>query len=209
MTAMNNQEAIGATKRFSLKERREALRRFRKQARLSLKALGAMANVSESMLSKFESGDRDLSPDAFARVQEAITDVLSEKRATEKLAALRTAPAVKRLGVPLSSIGQVLSVPGPSPEQAMMIDTNLAIGRRLAELEKRGLTSGLVNTVEKRVAEKLQDIAERKLSHTELITELWMWIVELEGDVALLEDRVNKRDALSKELVDDALKVKA
>jgi len=74
---MNDSEA---TKKFSLRERRTALRKFREQADLSLEELAKLAGLSKSMLSKFELGNRDLSSDAFSRLEKAIVKVLANQR---------------------------------------------------------------------------------------------------------------------------------
>jgi transcriptional regulator with XRE-family HTH domain len=66
---------------FTLDDRRKAIRKFRKQLKLSQGELAKLANIGQQMLSKFERGDRDLSPAAFLRVEEAITEALANRRA--------------------------------------------------------------------------------------------------------------------------------
>jgi len=86
---------------FSLDERREGIRKFRKELDLSLAELGRLAGVSPSMLSLFETGKRDLSASAFARVQEAITSAMAERvgaaRRVANLADLRAGAPNKPL----------------------------------------------------------------------------------------------------------------
>lgn len=55
-----------------LSERRERLRAFRKKNRMSLAEFGKLAGLSQPMLSQFENGDRELSEDAWRRVQKAM-----------------------------------------------------------------------------------------------------------------------------------------
>lgn len=85
--------------KFSLSERRKMVRKFRHEAGLGLARLAAMAGLSESMLSMFERGKRDLSPIAMERLMEAITDILAGK----KLEALRKTETAQKL-VPLKSL---------------------------------------------------------------------------------------------------------
>lgn|SRR5262249_20082427 len=67
--------------KFDLDERRKTIRRFRKQLKLSQTEFAAMAGIGPSMLSRFENGSRDLSPETFANVEEAITDALAQRKA--------------------------------------------------------------------------------------------------------------------------------
>ncbi len=76
--------------KFSLEERRTVIRKFRKQLKLSQSEFAALAGIGPSMLSRFENGDRDLSPEAFARVQAAITGALAQRERTVTLASLLT-----------------------------------------------------------------------------------------------------------------------
>ncbi len=64
-----------------LDERRKAIRKFRKQLKLSQAEFAKLAGIGQQMLSRFELGTRDLSPEAFARVEDAITEALARKRA--------------------------------------------------------------------------------------------------------------------------------
>jgi transcriptional regulator with XRE-family HTH domain len=95
---MKQKRSGTVTRKFRYAEHREDLQRVRKQAGLSLAELGAMTKLSESSLSRFESGQRGLSPAAFNRVLEAISDVRSGKRAAEQLTALRKMKLSSLLG---------------------------------------------------------------------------------------------------------------
>lgn len=60
---------------FTLNERRATLRKYREQANLSLAEVAKLARLSQSMVSKFELGQRDLSPKAYARLEKAIVKI--------------------------------------------------------------------------------------------------------------------------------------
>jgi transcriptional regulator with XRE-family HTH domain len=109
---MSDSEAT--MKRFSLRERRKALRKFREQAGLSLEEVAKRADLSKSMVSKFELGHRDLSPDAFGRLQKVVTKALAQhkislrrKEDAEKRNAAETAKTAQTFGVPLSSLSSM------------------------------------------------------------------------------------------------------
>ena len=108
---MGSSEDKETVNKFSLDERRRALRKFRKKAGLSQSDLGKMAGLSFSAISRFERGSRDLSPEAFARVSNAVAEVLSGKRLLQRerqeanrLNALRESREAKQLGVPLKTL---------------------------------------------------------------------------------------------------------
>src|ERR1700685_1058898 len=88
----------------SLNERRKALKKFREEAGLSQAEVASMTGIGQQMLSRFERGDRDLSPEALTRLEQAIADVLSGKRSAsqqreeaQKIATLSNSDAVKKL----------------------------------------------------------------------------------------------------------------
>lgn len=64
----------------SLGQRRKLLRTFRKQFGITLDDLGELAGLSKAMLSRFESGNRDLSADAWSYLLEKISELVSEGR---------------------------------------------------------------------------------------------------------------------------------
>jgi len=82
-----------------LAQRRKLLRKFREQYDITLTEFGKHARLSHPMLSQFERGDRDLSPEAWARVLAAMSSLLAEdngKRLAEIAEAEETAA---KLGV--------------------------------------------------------------------------------------------------------------
>jgi transcriptional regulator with XRE-family HTH domain len=88
----------------SLNERRKALKKFRKEAGFSQAEVASMTGIGQQMLSRFERGDRDLSPEALTRLEQAIADVLSGKQSAsqqreeaQKIATLRESDSVKKL----------------------------------------------------------------------------------------------------------------
>jgi len=92
------------TTEVGLDERRKALKKFRKQAGLSQWELARMSGMGQAIISRFESGDRDLSPEALTRLEQAIADVLSGKQSVsqqreeaQKIATLSNSDAVKKL----------------------------------------------------------------------------------------------------------------
>lgn len=70
--------------RLSAKERGKVLRQFRKSVNLSMKEVGDSCGLSESMISLFETGKKDLSEHAFERVQKAIVNALKDREALAK-----------------------------------------------------------------------------------------------------------------------------
>src|SRR5262245_60761882 len=85
--------------RFSLEERRNAFRKIRRQAGLSLAKMAEMAGLSESMLSKFETGSRDLSPAAYKRLEQTVVEILKGKIHHEQLEVLRSSAPAKKLSL--------------------------------------------------------------------------------------------------------------
>ncbi len=109
---MSDSEPVVRKSKFSLRERRTYLRKFREQAGLSLEELAKLAGLSKSMLSKFELGNRDLSPDAWSRLEKAVVKVLAD----QKMAALRKqesekreAAKVEKLAGPFLSLAQMMT----------------------------------------------------------------------------------------------------
>ena len=68
---------------------RKQLKAFRKQAGLSQAELASLAGVGQQMVSRFEKGERDLSPAALSRLVEVITDFRDGKMAAKQVAELR------------------------------------------------------------------------------------------------------------------------
>jgi transcriptional regulator with XRE-family HTH domain len=60
-----------SSRKSTLRERGAALREFRVANDITQAQLGKMADLAESSISRFESGDRDLSPEAEVRVEQA------------------------------------------------------------------------------------------------------------------------------------------
>jgi predicted transcriptional regulator len=92
------------TTEVGLDERRKALRKFRKEAGLSQWELARMSGMGQAIISRFESGTRDLSPEALTRLEQAIADVLSGKQSAgqhreeaQKIATLSNSDSVKKL----------------------------------------------------------------------------------------------------------------
>lgn len=63
-----------------LDERRKLVRDFREQIGMGLVEFGKLAKVSHPMLCQFENGDRDLSAEAWKRVQDAIAKAFPKHR---------------------------------------------------------------------------------------------------------------------------------
>src|SRR5271155_956131 len=63
-------------KKVPLRQRRKMVRSFRKHARLNLAKLGELSGLSQPMLSRFESGKRNLSDAAWERLLNAIETFL-------------------------------------------------------------------------------------------------------------------------------------
>lgn len=70
-------------KKWNSKEKRESLRTIRRMADVSLADVARLAGLSESMVSKYELGQRDLSFEALAKLHRAVGHILDEKDAKE------------------------------------------------------------------------------------------------------------------------------
>jgi transcriptional regulator with XRE-family HTH domain len=84
VTDIDLKDSQAIMNRFSLAERRKTLRKFRERAGLTLEELAEKSGLSKSMISKFELGHRDLSPEAFARLRVAIHKTLDRQRAVAR-----------------------------------------------------------------------------------------------------------------------------
>lgn len=100
-------EAAQEMLKWNLGKRRKGMRKFRKNAGITLDELAAESGLSKSMLSRFENGSRDLSPEAFAKLMDAIMSLPAKRRAiarreeeAEKKLAANFAPK----SVPLASL---------------------------------------------------------------------------------------------------------
>jgi transcriptional regulator with XRE-family HTH domain len=115
------------SKEVPLHSKRRLLRKFREQYGITLVELGKLAGISQPMLSQFESGDRNLSPDAWADVLIAIGKLLEEyeaKRNEQFLKAKET--AAKLTNSPLPSFIPPLmaeALLSPTPETQEQIET--------------------------------------------------------------------------------------
>jgi transcriptional regulator with XRE-family HTH domain len=65
-----------STQKLNLDERRAAVREFRKEFKFSQTEFAAFADIGPSMLSRFENGERDLSPETLAKVEKAMARAL-------------------------------------------------------------------------------------------------------------------------------------
>jgi transcriptional regulator with XRE-family HTH domain len=79
MSGDDPESAHEVLKKFSLEERRNVIRKFRKELKLSQTEFAALAGIGPSMLSRFENGNRDLSAEAFARVEDGIVEALAQR----------------------------------------------------------------------------------------------------------------------------------
>jgi transcriptional regulator with XRE-family HTH domain len=68
----------------SPKERRKLLRAVRKLSGITLVELGKAANLSQPMLTQFERGDRDLSPEAWGRMVSALGKLAVRREAKRR-----------------------------------------------------------------------------------------------------------------------------
>ena len=83
----------------SAASKREALRQFRQHFDLSLENLADQSDLSRSMLSKFELGQRDISPEAWTRVIATIQKLRAEDEARRKQEREKAGQIAARLGV--------------------------------------------------------------------------------------------------------------
>lgn len=101
------------TQRFSIDERRKCIRKFRKQLKLSQAEFAALAGIGPSMLSRFELGNRDLSPEAYARVEEALAEAMAQRKlAVQGAGRIVSLASLKDVGplAPSAEWGNVVSL---------------------------------------------------------------------------------------------------
>ena len=87
--------------KWNSKEKRESLRTIRRMADVSLADVAAIAGLSESMVSKYELGQRDLSFEALAKLHRAVGRILDERDAKEARRRLAEQAASKEMAEPL------------------------------------------------------------------------------------------------------------
>jgi transcriptional regulator with XRE-family HTH domain len=90
------------TKTIPLGQRRKLLRRFREQYGITLDEFGPLAELSTPMLSQFENGGRDLSPEAWTRVLAAVDALVNEANAKRLAEIEKAKKTAAKLGTPLS-----------------------------------------------------------------------------------------------------------
>jgi transcriptional regulator with XRE-family HTH domain len=69
-----------SNRKFSFDARRAAVQKLREGYGLTQAALAQAANISQAKLSMFETGEQDLSEDAFMRVEEALIDAIAARK---------------------------------------------------------------------------------------------------------------------------------
>lgn len=87
------------TKTVPLAQRRQQLRKFRKEYGITLANFGKLAGVSQPMLSRFERGRRDLSPEAWTRVLQTMGKLLDEDEKRRRAKRAKAEQTAAKLGV--------------------------------------------------------------------------------------------------------------
>jgi transcriptional regulator with XRE-family HTH domain len=91
---------MSETDAVPLSKRRKLLRTFRKQYGITLDELGDLTDLSKSMLSLFENGERDLSLEAWARVLAAMSKLITEDDARRLAEIEKAKQTAEKLGAP-------------------------------------------------------------------------------------------------------------
>jgi transcriptional regulator with XRE-family HTH domain len=92
------EENVSAAEVFDYEERRRTLKKLRRKAGITQSQLAALSGLSHFTISRFEGGDRDLSPRTLQKVENALADIMAGQKAGQKLTAQlhaergRTAP---------------------------------------------------------------------------------------------------------------------
>jgi transcriptional regulator with XRE-family HTH domain len=142
-----------------LRERGAALGKFRLEAGLTQEELGKLSGLAESSISRFESGERDLSAASFARVQEVILDLLSEKKALEKIAALRGHKSLEKIISP-QTLAQLL-------ETNTEDEVNAVLSQMPEDQRKE-----FVSIFEARIEEMRSKVEKQKAENAEMRVEI-------------------------------------
>src|SRR5437016_11236513 len=83
-----------------LSQRRKLLRKFREQYDITMIEFGKRAGLSQAVLSQFENGVRNLSPEAWARVLAAMSDLITEDDARRLAEIEQAKKTAAKLGAP-------------------------------------------------------------------------------------------------------------
>jgi predicted transcriptional regulator len=191
--------------RLPVGERRELFREVRKTCDVTLAQLGEMADVSYPMLSLFESGERDLSAEAWGRVADAMEKLLIEanKKRDAEIASLKNEQSElqKKAGqlgiVPTSLIST--QHPDYSPEN--LKNMRKALGMTQAELAKRaGVTQALVSAFENGVKDTAAQHTRARIANALVLAE-HQQLIEMCATPKTETEKLNQRIAwLEKEL---------
>lgn len=182
------------TKTISVREQRKLLRTLREQSGISLDALGERAKLSKAMLSRFETGTRELSAEALTRVLTAMSELLAEddaRRKQEREKAVQTTVALFTgvLGVPVTPSLAELFTPGPEVEkEAARIAKSVDEVDNLIAVEKSKALRQIKNP----------KFAKQLLEHYWALIEFHQKILDLEarGYVAMPKAVEEERDQL-------------
>lgn len=99
----------------SADDRGQLLRVFRKSYGVALKEITKLTGLSQPMLTRFETGTRKLSADAWGRVESAITRIREKKEAARTAELAKAQQTAAKLGGPFQNLFGVFADP-QSPE---------------------------------------------------------------------------------------------
>lgn len=138
--------------------KREALRQFREHFDLSLENLADQSGLSRSMLSKFELGQRDLSPEAWTRVIATIQKRLAEDEARRQAERAKAKETAAKMGV--ASFASVrLALP-------WLFQTDEETAKEKAQLAKSAaLNNLLVQELSQSVKDEESKLLRQLLTH--------------------------------------------
>ena len=165
------------------------LKKFRKDFDISLAELAKEAKLSEAMLSRFEAGNRKLSPEAWTRVRSTIQRLLAEDEARRKTERAKAEQTAEKLGVPFTGL---FGVDPQSPESRRRLEE---AALWLAKSEGLTLSESLRREAERLAQAKLGSSATGEALREELTEHLIQQALEYAEKVTRERDQLKARVA--------------
>lgn len=184
---------MSETDAVPLSKRRKLLRTFRKQYGITLDELGDLTDLSKSMLSLFDNGERDLSSEAWTRVLTAMSNLIADdnaKRLAEIAKAKETATKLGAFGVP----GDVLEHLLKSDEQFAKEQAEIDAER--IRLEEQGKLSDQI------LSEQKDNALAYILANPETVLQMY---VEKDRRIAELEEELRALKSKGPQIDFDAI----
>jgi transcriptional regulator with XRE-family HTH domain len=154
---------MAETGTIPLSKRRTLLRRFRKQYGITLDELGDLTDLSKSMLSLFENGERDLSPEAWTRVLTTMSNLITEDNAKRLAEIDKVKETAAKLGA-WPQAGDILT--GERPFGFLGIKSDEQIAKEKAEIDAERIRLQEARTISEIIGAEAERQAQELLETT-------------------------------------------